>query len=212
MDELTKNELETFRHELKRFVEFEDKEWQVFTTYLKTKTLKKHDYFGKQGSVCKEIGFILNGLVRFFHVKDGSEITGYFCMENEFISAYKSFLTKEESLSNIQATEDCKLIIITQQNLQLMLEDDNISFKMERFGRKIAEYLICCYEDRVNSFVTQNPEERYLALLKNNKNMLKRIPQHYIANYLGITPVSLSRIRKRITAPAEKEIGYLKSV
>jgi hypothetical protein len=69
---------------------------------------------------------------------------------------------------------------------------------MERLGRLIAEHYLICYEDRVTSFVTQTPEERYNKLLETGGEILQRIPQHYIANFLGITPVSLSRIRRRI--------------
>ena len=73
-----------------------------------------------------------------------------------------------------------------------------LAYKMERFGRLVAEYYLCCYEDRVASFVTQTPEERYLQLLSTGREILQRMPQHYIANFLGITPVSLSRIRRRV--------------
>jgi CRP-like cAMP-binding protein len=81
--------------------------------------------------------------------------------------------------------------------------------KMERFGRMVAEYLICCYEDRLVSFITQTPEERYRQLLQMQPDLLQRIPQHYVANYLGITPVSLSRIRKRMAATTRKPIALV---
>ncbi|MNL63070.1 hypothetical protein D3C87_1871610 [compost metagenome] len=68
---------------------------------------------------------------------------------------------------------------------------------MERFGRLVAEHYICCYEDRISSFILDTPEERYLKMLKTDPDIMQRVPQHYVANYLGITPVSLSRIRKR---------------
>jgi hypothetical protein len=79
-----------------------------------------------------------------------------------------------------------------------MLNDIRLAYKIERFGRLIAEYYLCCYEDRVSAFITQTPEERYLKLMENGREILLRIPQHYVANFLGITPVSLSRIRKRV--------------
>jgi ribosomal protein L10 len=66
-------------------------------------------------------------------------------------------------------------------------------------GRLMAEYIVTCYEDRTNSFITHTPEERYLKLLETGKEILQKVPQHYIANYLGITAVSLSRIRNRIS-------------
>lgn len=71
--------------------------------------------------------------------------------------------------------------------------------KWERFGRLVAEYLAIGLEERMAGLLILSPEERYLELLESNKQkIVERIPQHYIANYLGITPVSLSRIRKRV--------------
>jgi len=87
--------------------------------------------------------------------------------------------------------------------MEQMLQNPLLAYKMERFGRLIAEHYLCCYEDRIASFITQSPEERYLQLLQTGKDILQRMPQHYIANFLGITPVSLSRIRKRLIVTAK---------
>jgi len=100
--------------------------------------------------------------------------------------------------------EETRLINITYNAWQQMLSHPLIAYKIERFGRLMAEHYLCCTEDRMNSFVTQSPEERYLQLLQTGRDVLKRMPQHYIANFLGITPVSLSRIRKRILEPVVK--------
>ena len=78
-----------------------------------------------------------------------------------------------------------------------MLNNPLLAYKMERFGRLVAEHYICCYEDRISSFILQSPEERYLKMLETAPGIMQRVPQHYVANFLGITPVSLSRIRKR---------------
>jgi CRP-like cAMP-binding protein len=155
--------------------------------------------------VCNEVGFILNGSFRFYFLKDGIEISSYFCFQNEFISSYRSFLKREKSLINIEAMEDSFVLCFSHASLQELLNDERVELKMERFGRKIAEYLICCYEERVVSFVTQTPEERYRLLLENGNDLLQKIPQHYVANYLGITAVSLSRIRKRIFASSRQQ-------
>lgn len=187
-----------FRKSVEQFVVFADDEWDIFNGYLYLKTVKKKGYFVETGNVCNEVGFILRGFVRYFHLKDGEEITGYFSFENEFASAYSSFLTRRPSSASIQAIENSQLICFTYDGLQKLLSNPLLNYKVERFGRLVAEALICCYDDRVSSFVTKTPEERYLQLLQSGNNILSRIPQHYIANYLGITPVSLSRIRKRI--------------
>ncbi|MCO5945663.1 Crp/Fnr family transcriptional regulator [Mucilaginibacter flavidus] len=198
MDELKAQAI--FREQLKKYVEFNEAEWIVFAPYLSFVTLKKKKNFIEPGIVCKDVGFIVKGSVRYFHVKDGEEITGYFSFENEYVSSYKSFLTQTPSVHYIQALEDTDLITITQKNMQAMLANPMLGYKMERFGRLLAEHYLICYEDRVSSFITKTPEERYIDLLSisSGREILQRMPQHYIAHFLGITPVSLSRIRRRI--------------
>ena len=190
--------LTIFREQLKKYVDFNEAEWILFTQHLTLSNLKKKHYFTERGKVCDKVGFIVKGAVRYFHVKDGEEITGYFSFENEFLSSYKSYLTGMPSLTYVQALEDTKLITFTKKDMDQMLNNPMLVYKMERFGRLIAEDYLICYEDRIASFITQTPEERYLQLLNTGREILQRMPQHYVANYLGITPVSLSRIRKRI--------------
>lgn len=199
MHTISEGQLSTFRRQLEKYVVFTDVEWEIFQQHLDYTTFKKKQHFLEAGNICNYIGFILVGSVRYYYIKDGIELTGYFNYENEYISSYKSFLTGCVALNNIQALEPSEIILISRKNMDLMLSNPSISFKIERFNRQLAEYLVVCYEDRTNSFVTQTPEERYLVLMKTGKEILQKVPQHYIANYLGITPVSLSRIRKRIS-------------
>lgn len=187
-----------FRKYLERFVEFNEAEWIVFTQHLSFNAIKKKHYFTEPGKVCDKVGFIVTGAVRYFHIKDGEDITGYFSFENEFVSSYKSYLTNLPGYTYVQALEDTKLITFTRKDMEQMLANPMLAYKMERFGRLVAEHYLCCYEDRVVSFLTQTPEERYLQLLSTGKEILQRMPQHYIAHFLGITPVSLSRIRRRV--------------
>lgn len=191
-------QLAQYRSQLKKFVEFTDEEWEVFCEHLYIKKVKKKGLLISGDKVCNEVCFILKGSFRFYFVKDGIEISNYFCFQNELISSYGSFLKRTPSVINIEAMQDAELLCFTHASLQVLLANEKTAFKMERFGRTIAEYLICCYEERVFSFVAQTPEERYLQLLEQQPDFLQKIPQHYLANYLGITPVSLSRIRKRI--------------
>lgn len=194
-----------FRSQLKKFVDFTDEEWEQFSEHLYLKKLNKKELLISGDKVCNEVCFILKGAFRFYFVKDGIEISNYFCFQNELISSYRSFLKRTPSVINIEAMENAELICFSYLSLQTLLANEKTAFKMERFGRTIAEYLICCYEERVFSFVTQTPEERYLKLVEQEADLLQKIPQHYLANYLGITPVSLSRIRKRIVESRSKQ-------
>jgi CRP-like cAMP-binding protein len=190
--------LNIFRKHLDKYVVFNEAEWIVFTSYLNYSALKKKHYFAEPDKVSDKVGFTITGSVRYFYIKDGQDITGYFSFENEFISSYKSYLTQQPGFTYIQALEDTTLITFTRNDMDQMLANPMLAYKMERFGRLIAEHYLCCYEDRIASFITQTPEERYLQLLSTGKDILKRMPQHYIAHFLGITPVSLSRIRRRV--------------
>ncbi len=198
----SQNAFAIFRKKIEKYVLFNEAEWIVFQEHLLFVKLKKKDFFAEPGIVCKAFGFIVKGSVRYFNVKDGEEITGYFSFENEFVSSYKSFLTQTPATNYIQALEDTELVTISQKAMQQMLANPMLAYKIERFGRLIAEHYLICYEDRMSSFITRTPEERYLDLLSTGQEILQRMPQHYIAHFLGITPVSLSRIRKRILAEA----------
>lgn len=190
--------VENFRAQINKFVTLTDEEWNLFKQHINYRRLKKKALLAEEGKVCDEIGFIVEGSVRYFHMRDGVDITGYFSFENEFVSSYKSFIKQEPSLNYIQALEDSLILTVKHKSWHQMLNDVRLAYKMERFGRLIAEYYLCCYEDRVSAFITQTPEERYLKLMETGREILLRIPQHYVANFLGITPVSLSRIRKRV--------------
>jgi len=196
MDTLTA--LNKFREHIHQYVLLTDDEWNILAGYLELITLKKKKNFAEPGKVCSHIGLVVKGAVRYFHVKNGEEITGYFSFEDEMLSSYKSFLTRQPGLFYIQALEDSQIVTLSYNALQQVCANPLMSFKMERFGRLMAEHYLICYEDRVASFITQTPEERYHKLLETGGEVMQRIPQHYIANYLGITPVSLSRIRRRI--------------
>ena len=197
--------LNCYREQLKKYIDFNEAEWIIFSQHLSIGQLKKKQYFAEPGKVCDKVAVMIKGTVRYYHVKDGQEITGYFSFENEFVTSYKSFLTGLPGLTYIQALEDCLLITFTHRDLDQMLANPMLAYKVEKFGRLVAEETIICYEDRVASFITQTPEERYLQLYNTGRDILRRMPQHYIANYLGITPVSLSRIRRRILLTSKQE-------
>jgi CRP-like cAMP-binding protein len=198
MDALTSAQLKQFREQITPYVTLNEAEWIVFIQHLSVASYKKKQHFAEAGSICKHFGFVLTGSVRYYHIIEGNDVTGYFSFENEFVSSYKSFLTGEPSINYIQAIEPTTIILISKKNMDAMLANPMLAYKMERFGRLVAEHYLICYEDRITSFITQTPEERYLKLLQTGRDVLQRMPQHYIANFLGITPVSLSRIRKRI--------------
>lgn len=190
--------LSLYREKIKSLINLSDEEWYVFMEFLKIKKIKKNDCFAEEGKTCKEIGFIIKGAVRYCNVVDGKEITGYFSFENNFVTAIKSYLTEEPCLYNIKTLEDTYFVTISRRNMQAMINIPLLSCKIERFGRLLSESFNILFEDRLKSFVIKTAEERYRELLESGKDIVNRIPVQYIAQFIGITPVSLSRIRKKI--------------
>lgn len=184
------------RNAINRFVKLDDTDWELLLPCLSERHLQKHEFFAREGKTSNDIGFLLEGSMRHFYIKDGEEKTTYFYFEGHFVSAYISCITQTPSKLTIEALSDTSLLVFRYSDLQKLY---GLSHKWERFGRLIAEYLAIGLEERMTGLLMLSPEERYLQLLKGNKQkIIERIPQHYVSSYLGVTPVSLSRIRKRL--------------
>ena len=184
------------RHQIEQFVGLTDEDWALVEPHLTVSTLKKHQFFTQEGRVSTDVAFVIEGMFRQFYTKDGDERTTYFFFEHQFLSAYISCLTGQPSLITIEALSDSIYISFPYAVLHGLFEQRMV---WQKFGRLVAEYLTIGLEERMVSLLLLSPEERYLDLLEGSKKkILERVPQHYIANYLGITPVSMSRIRNRI--------------
>jgi CRP-like cAMP-binding protein len=185
-----------FKKYIQRFLSMPDEDWNLLVPYIKEKKLQKQEHLIKEGKVCNEIGFLLQGCMRHYYTREGDEKTTYFYFENNLVSSYFSCITGQPSQLSIEALSDCNLLVFPYNILQQLFKK---SHAWEKFGRLIAEYIAIGLEERMVGLLTLSPEERYEQLLKSNKQkIIERVPQHYIANYLGITPVSLSRIRSRL--------------
>lgn len=172
----------------------EEKEWvcNKFTA----REYKKNDYFLREGQVCREVGFITKGLVRYVVSNDnGEEQTVDFNKELEYTCNYASFLDKSPSGTAIQFIEDATVLLISYDDLQ-----DFYTHLAEgqKFGRLICEFLYVEAIKKVTSLYTSQPEQRYLQFLDAYADLLPRLPQYYISSYVGVQPPSLSRIRKRL--------------
>ncbi len=178
-----------------QMVPLTDDVWNDMQQHLIHRTYSKRDVFVAEGKVCREIAFISKGSFRYYKMIDGIEVTTFFSFENNWVSAYTSFLTQAPSYVTIEAMEESETFIISYENMQYMYEHHPI---FERFGRLMSEYLVTCLDERMYSLLLTTPEERYLKTLHDNSLYFERVPQHYIASYLGVAPESLSRIRKRV--------------
>ena len=158
----------------------------------KVVTFKKHYDFQPVGHTCKTIYFISKGLARIYYLKDGVDVTESFSFENDIIARVESLFTGKPSRKAIQTIEDSVLIAIDSDKLFRLFDKHP---DLERLFRKIIETSYVNTVNRMESLQFNTADERYFNLIKDHPNILKRVPLKFIASYLGITPVSLSRIR-----------------
>ena len=155
-------------------------------------TIKKNNDLQPIGHTCKTIYFINNGVARIYYLKDGIDITESFAFENNIIARVESLFTGRPSRKAIQVLEDAEIVAINANALFKLYD----SFpEIERLFRKIFEAAYVDTVNRIEGIQFHPAEERYNALLNEAPNVLMRVPLKYVASYLGITQVSLSRIR-----------------
>ncbi len=182
-----------------QMVKLDEAAWNDMQQRLKPRAYKKKQLFIAEGKVCREIAFICKGSFRYYKMLDGIEVTTFFSFEHNWVSAYTSFLLRSPSFVSVEAMEDCEVLVLNYEDMQYLY---NHYMVFERFGRLMAEYLVTCLDERMHSLLLKTPEERYLKTLTDNSIYFERVPQHYIASYLGVAPESLSRIRKRVMQKA----------
>ncbi len=181
---------------VKQIVLIDSDEEKIFLNVFSPMILKKGDFLLKVGEVNNKLGFLVEGLVRYFVYKNNEESTLEFSKEGEFIAEYQSFLNQTESIQAIQAIEDTTLLVTDYDGLQTIY---NQTKNGNLIGRIVIEYRFGHLMRQLLSIYMHSPEERYLHFLKTFPDLVQRVPQYYIASYVGVKPESLSRIRKRLT-------------
>jgi CRP-like cAMP-binding protein len=159
------------------------------------KTYPKGTLLLKEGDLCKACYFILKGCIRSYLIKDGVEKTTEFYTEEQVVTL-SSYGTDAPSQYYLQCTEDTIVSVGTPEMEEKMFEKYP---QLEKMGRVMSNAIMTQMQDKLSEFKHNSPEEQYLSLQKTRPDLEQRVPQYQLASYLGITPESLSRIRKRIS-------------
>lgn len=155
----------------------------------------KNKYLHEIGQTCKTYYFVSDGLARIYYLKDGTDVTEYFAHQNDMIIRAESLFTGNPSKKAIQALENTLFIGIPASKLEGLFDTYP---DLERLFRKILEASFVAYVNRMESLQFHTAEERYNQLVKDYPRLLENVSLKHIASYLGITQVSLSRIRSSI--------------
>ncbi|WP_246012722.1 Crp/Fnr family transcriptional regulator [Albibacterium bauzanense] len=165
----------------------------LMLSYITADSFQKGHILLKADRVEKAVYFIKKGIVRAFAPQAEQDVTFWFGEEGETILSMKSYVANEKGYENVELLEDCELFELKIDMLHKLYNQD---IHIANWGRRLAEKELLKIENRVVSTELLSAKKRYDSLLENSPGLIQRVPLKYIASYLSITQVSLSRIRK----------------
>lgn len=173
-------------------------ELAVVEGYLKVVRLKRKQFLIREGLQYDFIGFVSKGAIRHFTWRDGVEKTCNVNLENQFFTDFDSFYRGTPTTNNSVALEDSVVLVLSKSDRDLLLAECPA---FERFSRMIGEWAVQQAAERASRLTWDRPEDRYLHLLEHEPELAKRVPLKHLANMLGVSAESLSRIRRRLASP-----------
>jgi len=177
-----------------KYVTLSEVELEDITTKFRSKTIKKNNYLLRQGDTCKDLVFVQKGCLRLYYLKDDIEVSVWFSFEQSSAIEIYSFISEKPSDYFLQAIEDSEVSLLSKAELNKLYQHHP---KMQEMMRSFWEDVILNLLNRFTALQTDSAETRYRDLLK-KPDYLAAIPQKYLASFIGVTPTSLSRIRKQI--------------
>jgi CRP-like cAMP-binding protein len=180
-----------------QYTSLNEAEQQAVIDDLLIKEFKKGNYLIKQGdSPSKKCFFVLKGCVRQYQIDaDGKEVTSNFFTEEQAILLFTMGEPNQSSEFSLTCQEDSVLVVVEFGSEQEMYKQYT---ELENMTRRMMENYLAQAQNEFAKFIRSSPEERYKTIIQDRPDLLKRVPQHQLASYLGMTPESLSRIKKRI--------------
>ncbi|OOG77812.1 Crp/Fnr family transcriptional regulator [Algoriphagus sp. A40] len=190
-----KTELDSFLNFLQKIQLLSPEALEAIYSLCGLISIRKNQNLQEIGQRCRTIYFVKAGLARIFYLKDDNEVTEYFAFENDLIIRAESLFTGKPSMKAIQALENTVFIGIPAESLFSLFDTFP---EIERLFRKIIEQAYVATVNRMEAIQFHPAEERYAQLMDEKPDLIRRISLKHIASYLGITQVSLSRIRAAI--------------
>lgn len=180
---------------ISKYVTLSDTDLENICNKFKGKIVRKNEYLLRQGEICRDLVFVKRGCLRLYYMKDDVEISVWFAFEQSSAIEIYSFISENPSDYFLQAIEDSEVLCLSKKALDaLYVHQPEIQEMMRRFWEDVILNLI----NRFTALQRDSAEKRYSDLL-NRPEYMESIPQKYLASFIGVTPTSLSRIRKQIT-------------
>lgn len=177
-------------------VELNEKETELLQSFFIQKKLRKKQYLLQAGDVCKYLAFVSKGILKSYILDEkGNEKINLFGFEGWWISDFNSFIHEEKAVLNIDVIENAELLLISHENYEKLTVQIP---KMDRYFRILYQNSLVTKDHRLIISNNYTAEEKYLHLVKNNPEMIQKLSHSLIASYLGLSPETISRIRKKM--------------
>ncbi len=180
---------------LSKYNTFSQEEMRAIVEKTRVESFKKGATILKEGEVCEKCYFVISGCVRQFQLIDGEEKTTAFFLEGQAALLYTSYMQKAPSVYYLACVDDCILVTGTRE------EEEELHKAHPGLAHLLHTLMPEDYskmQQRLDLMSNYNPEERYLMLMQTQPELMNRVPLHQLASYIGVTPESFSRIRKRV--------------
>lgn len=178
-----------------QFVQFTATEKETIISHLVIRDVPKNYTLVDLGDVAREVYFINDGCMRYYYITDeGKDITGFVYLENMFAGSVESYFSQTESTQILETLSNCELLVLGYRSLHELFD---LVPKMNILLRKLLQVRMAHAQRIIAALIINKPEQRYTAFTELHPGIEQKIPQHILASFMGITPVSLSRIRSR---------------
>ena len=179
-----------------RYISYAPEDIALFHSLLEPRTVPKKTMLLQEGEICRLEAYINKGCIRTYYIDEkGSEVTLQFAIENWWVSDIASFQEQRPSRMFIETLEDCELLVLTPETKETLLQGAPC---FERMFRLLVQRNLSRLQERLFQTIATTAVEKYLDFIERYPSIPQRVPQHYIASYLGFTPEFLSKVRSKL--------------
>ncbi|SIR40658.1 Crp/Fnr family transcriptional regulator [Pontibacter lucknowensis] len=187
--------MQTIGQAIRQLYPISDRSFEQLTSLMQRQELPKGHILFREGQVSHKVFFIERGIARAFCYRNDQEVTFWFGVESDLVFSYYSYVANKPGYETVELLENS---VVQAMDLAQLQELYLTNIELANWGRKLAEYELIKTEERFMVFQFQSATERYKALLQQNPALIQRVPLNQIASYLGVTQVTLSRIRAEV--------------